>query len=421
MLQRSSLPLVGASLRTLLLAAALAGPAGADDVLVVDDHGGEGVDYTRIYEATEAASDGDTILVREGSYIRFDIVAKSLTVTAEEGAVVFVNGAARIRDLAPTDSVVLRGITAQRISSLEALEISNCEGPIWIEDCSFAGPQLPQAIGNSDATDIDDARRVTFVDCTITGGRGVAGSADAGVGLNAVGSRVFLYDCTLVGGVGAVSGLSPAAAAGEAARIDGGLLTVSGGSLTGGDGGSGGIFGCAEGGDGADGLVLVGETPLAHVLGATLVGGIGGLADGPCNDGADGAPHRIETGRLITRPQGARSLALPGLAAPGETIPVEVAGEPGDVAFLLVSDAQRPRFVRGGLRHRVRIPGGAFLLQGRRTRGVLLGRVGDDGLSTTIDVPAWADCTTLFTQAVVYSRSREVVFASGQAVTVVAP
>ena len=52
--------------------------------LYVDDDGGAGV-FSRIQDAVDAASPGDTIIVREGTYIENIYVGKSLRIFAEEG------------------------------------------------------------------------------------------------------------------------------------------------------------------------------------------------------------------------------------------------------------------------------------------------------------------------------------------------
>ena len=40
----------------------------ADQVLVVDDDGGAGVDFTHLQDAIEAAGEGDLVLIRDGHY-----------------------------------------------------------------------------------------------------------------------------------------------------------------------------------------------------------------------------------------------------------------------------------------------------------------------------------------------------------------
>lgn len=67
------------ALASLPLAARLA-PGG--QVLVVDDDGGPGVDYTKLQAAVDAAAEGALILVHPGSYAGFTVFAKGLEIAA---------------------------------------------------------------------------------------------------------------------------------------------------------------------------------------------------------------------------------------------------------------------------------------------------------------------------------------------------
>src|SRR5262245_6669651 len=60
-----------------------AAPLARAGVLVVSRTPGPGIDFTQIQPAVNAAVDGDTILVRNGSYMPFKIDGKSLTVVAD--------------------------------------------------------------------------------------------------------------------------------------------------------------------------------------------------------------------------------------------------------------------------------------------------------------------------------------------------
>jgi parallel beta-helix repeat protein len=73
---------------TLLIGAAVAGAGiagsrilGADGTIVVDQSGGG--DYRTIAEAVAAASDGDTVLVRPGTYVEAVVVDKTITLTGD--------------------------------------------------------------------------------------------------------------------------------------------------------------------------------------------------------------------------------------------------------------------------------------------------------------------------------------------------
>src|SRR5687768_12236739 len=102
-------------LRPGLALAALAFPAAAQSVLVVDDDGGPGV-HTEVASALLEAQDGDVILVREGAYTQgFVVDGLAVTIAADAGATpVFQievhsgSPGVRITGLAPGETVVLR-------------------------------------------------------------------------------------------------------------------------------------------------------------------------------------------------------------------------------------------------------------------------------------------------------------------------
>ncbi|MFT5285970.1 MAG: hypothetical protein ACI8TQ_002138 [Planctomycetota bacterium] len=75
-------------------------------------------DFTDIQSAVDAASTGDTILIRTGAYDGFEIDGKGLNLIADEGASVSVmlpaNGALiRVANLSPGTSVTMRGLNIQ--------------------------------------------------------------------------------------------------------------------------------------------------------------------------------------------------------------------------------------------------------------------------------------------------------------------
>ena len=104
--------------------------AGGQQVLVVDDDGGVGVDFTELQEAVDAASAGDVILVRSGTYSGLLLGDKSLFVIADRGAdvrmITNIPGAGRIHigDLAGKKVAV--DVLRERIDALEL--------PVEVED-----------------------------------------------------------------------------------------------------------------------------------------------------------------------------------------------------------------------------------------------------------------------------------------------
>jgi pectin methylesterase-like acyl-CoA thioesterase len=68
------------------------------NVLVVDASGGGS--YTQIQPAIDAADDGDTILVKSGSYTWFSVIDKSIAIVGDAGANVSLVGGARVEGCA---------------------------------------------------------------------------------------------------------------------------------------------------------------------------------------------------------------------------------------------------------------------------------------------------------------------------------
>lgn len=403
------------------LALLLAAPGFALDVLVVDDSGGQGVDHTQIFSAVAAASPGDTILVRTGFYVAFTIDGKSLTVTADDGAFVGIQGTVRVENLGALDSVLLRGLQAQQITTSEALSIHDCVGPVWVEDSRFFGPSLPTASGNSNAAHVTSSRSVSFQRCELGGARAIADSIEAGSGILAADSRIFLFDSNLTGGTGAVSIDNVPFAAGSGATVEGGSFYASGCTIQGGDGGAGFALICVDAGDGADGLVLRGTAPFAQLLDTTVAGGAAGTPFPPCAEGAAGNPQDIQSGSVLEQPQGARSTQGSGVVQAGGTLTLSFDGEAGDIVLLLVSGSQRPVFFPSFQFNRFLVLGGPRLPAQSSLDTFFVGRLGANALQASFPVPNAPAGTTFFTQAMVYSATREIVFSSGQAITILGP
>lgn len=194
------------------LVLALAYPSFAS-VIVVDDSGG--ADFTQVSAAVAAAADGDTILVKAGTYdTPYTIQSKSLTIVAELGATVAVQSIftgpvlSIVRLLRPHQRVVIRGLDGP-------LALVENAGSVRVEDgrlrgvtgqCIFPGAGLPGGAGAM----VSNCASVAFARCELTGGDGaqlfIPGVFDCctagGPGLSAAGSSIALYQTTLAGGPG---------------------------------------------------------------------------------------------------------------------------------------------------------------------------------------------------------------------------
>ena len=103
--------MLSAGVLAVLLVLACAGTA-AGATWVVDDDGGAGVDYTTIQAAVDAASAGDTIEVRSGTYYENVNVNKQLTLSGQDktGTVIDGRGSGTVVTVT-TDKVTVGGFT----------------------------------------------------------------------------------------------------------------------------------------------------------------------------------------------------------------------------------------------------------------------------------------------------------------------
>src|SRR5690606_35628687 len=116
----------------------------ANQVHVVDAAGGSG-GHTTIQAAVDAASDGDVVLVRPGTYGALDIQAKGIAVLADPGP----SGArprverVAVWSIAAAQRVTLRGLEIRQTPGFfappEALSVAGCSGELVVEDCEVFG------------------------------------------------------------------------------------------------------------------------------------------------------------------------------------------------------------------------------------------------------------------------------------------
>lgn len=122
----------------------------APDVLTVAPDAGGGADFQDLQVAIDAAAPGDTVLVQAGQWTSVSIVGKGIDLVVDIDPVeigdqfaswgdVFVFGGISIRDVPAGQRVLVRGLSVQNEygSYLPALEVLDCPGPVWIQDCDF--------------------------------------------------------------------------------------------------------------------------------------------------------------------------------------------------------------------------------------------------------------------------------------------
>lgn len=338
--------LAARSLACLCSALVASSLAAQGKVWVVDDVAGPGVDFTALQPCIAAASDGDTLLVKNGTYPRAVIDAKGLTVIAEAGALARVTADFHetplvVRNLSAAQRLVLRGLSVVSTEA-DAVQIQNCAGQIWIEGCAITEQK---AFGSYEGHGlrIQNAASVAATHCTLIAG--------TGAGARATGSNVFLYETSAAGGTPASccwfgGTCCPGNGGYPGVRAEGGFLVASSVHLSGGSGGGGcsnDLFGCCgNGGPGGPGLSLLADgasAPEAHLLGASFAPGLGAPAAngafaqfctaGPNGPPIDGSPPWYEI--VAGTP---RSFSIGSPIRAGQSAQIQYAGQPGDGVFV---------------------------------------------------------------------------------------
>ena len=348
------------------------------DVLIVDATGSG--DFTDLQPAVDAAADGDTILVRTGTYLGFAVSQKSLTVVAEPGAAVDVARSVRVRKLTAGQTVVVIGLRvrgkAQGPNIRPGAVLLDDQGAVRFEECVLIGVDKGPFFASNPAgvgAHLEAAQDVVFSNCTIRGGQLIGccapsfcscltcgydqfmGPNPRGGGILATTSRLAVFDTLSFGGHGEHDVALDASSGGDAATLIDSELFVQGSLLAGGDGGDSAGISTATGGNGGAGLALSGPLgSTATLVEVTLTGGTAGEGSPglvQCVHGCSGADLVIQAGsQSLALPGLARSLDLTATATEGTAHPLTFEGEPGDEVFLFISptaklEAPHPLFV----------------------------------------------------------------------------
>jgi hypothetical protein len=379
--------------------------------------------YMQIQPAVDAAVDGDTILVKAGSYLGFTVAAKGLSITADAGQTVVVTNPVSVVNLAAQSTVLIADLEIQSDNSAApALDVQGNSGSVRIQSCTMQGFTASCCADGSPAVNIVNDLDVALNRCTLQGGAGACSDSHcfsitaAGSALVTQSSQVALYDCILLGGTGGDS-LQPtcdstAGTGGTACVLADGFLFASNTRIQGGNGGHGSIthsqdciFPCFPGDGGHGGgciQVIAPSPPLPDVVlfADALTPGAGGVGgyDTACGyDGNDGHP-----GNRISAPAGSvsestghgRRLAAPSVVRELQSLPLNLHGEPGETVW--IHFAERPGFAFTPSLHGV-----SLTATSPPPRLIRLGTIPGSGtLATQIRLPDFGvDSKTFFIQA----------------------
>lgn len=367
--------------------------------------------YTEIQPAINAALDGDTLLVKAGTYQSFVISNKELGVVADTGAIVDVDGAIRVRGLSADRTVNIAGLratgsTTNNEFSANGMYLKNNSGSVRVQACTLKGVLMNCMLHHG--ADIDSCSDVAFVRCTIEGSDEFKG----GNGIEVLASNLALYDCTVRGGHGGTDigcpdvpggyGYGDGRPGGEGLNGQSSFIFASHNSFTGGDAGTpldmGGY--CTMGALGGIGLQAIQcETQL---LDNAYDGGDSSFSYTPpgtcwcCGTGANiHIPTFFAQGTHTFISGLSRTLSAISPMRELATTTLQFLGSPGDSAFLYI--AGDTRFVFSAPFRGVKLTGP------QPGKMLILGQVGANGaLNYPITIPELGpgvQSTTFFMQS----------------------
>jgi hypothetical protein len=262
--------------------------------------------------AVDAAADGDILLLKPGSIdlgSTITIDGKGLALIADGVGVPI--GRIIVKNLPAGRQVTLRGLTigkpGQSSTTLHtgALEVRDCVGGIWIEDCVATAQPSPAGTFGGTFTGVsgalvEDSAAVVFLNSRLVGG---AGSAEQ-------------PSCV-------IPGYAPASPGGEGLRVTGSTVVMHRGEATGGEGGHDVSSSCPagfQGEKGGPGMFV--QSSIVHVAGASLLG-------------ADKTPATSSPGSGLVVADAASSVSLRGssvLAGIGPPVVDDIVAPPDTVA-----------------------------------------------------------------------------------------
>ena len=181
----------------LVLLALFRPSSAAADVLVV---GPQGAPFSTLQAAVDAASDGDVVLVRSGTYAGCSVVGKSVALVADPQHGVALSTPLTVQNLDPLDEVTVAGF-AVRPTFGGGIRLLNNQGAVRLAGLM----SLPSSGQDSflNVVEVLASIDVAVLGCQLTGGSSTGSFPSLpGSGLSIVDSVVALFDSVLIGGRG---------------------------------------------------------------------------------------------------------------------------------------------------------------------------------------------------------------------------
>lgn len=248
---RASLTALGLSMATSL--------ASGQSVLVVDASGGG--THVSFVNAVNSASDGDTIVVRSGTYALgiapLSIQGKGLRIVGEDGAYPTLLGRIEVSGVGPTQNFLMDHLVMQSIPllNLAGIAFTNCQGPVWIEDMTIDAVGTPRPAVLMDEVDVGS---ITLLNAYAGDAPYLAAYMPPGIEIED--STVFISASFAVGGE-LPSTVSASSNGGHAVRLDSSDVFIRSTRLWGGDGlrRPNSLGGCSMVGSGGDCIAIFGS------------------------------------------------------------------------------------------------------------------------------------------------------------------
>ncbi len=168
---------------------------------IVDAAAGPGSHFTDLPAAIAAAADGDTILVRAGSYSTFAMTGRTLTIRGAGIGATIVNGSSH-------------GVTQTPAGTVDVFSGMTIHGNLWannaahvtLTDCEIVG--INQAFNGTNALIVSGFSEVFALRCRFVGGDAIGppppppfgGPMTGGNAITVQGGEFSAMDCDILGG-----------------------------------------------------------------------------------------------------------------------------------------------------------------------------------------------------------------------------